>query len=211
MALLRADADASTGPAGSAIGHDLRAAGELDVLDCLEHYAPTVQRRSLHLDQSAVAQRSGKHADSPTLQGAKIHCLVVRALNLETHALEATPGDLDRLASAQNDAAIRGADQPVLAHADVRRQQDHIAVAGSDHAIDLNAAIERIALKTQSSRSPVSVTHVQRRGREPGRVDHGTLAHRDAGLVDEDHLAVGPERPEYLRRRVADHAVQHGT
>ena len=206
----RTDADGPAGPAGCAIGTDLGTSRQLHVLDRAQHDPATLQRGGPGLDQAAVAQRSGEHANRTTLQVAEVDGLVVSVLDVEAQAVQTPPGDFYRLPRTQNHTAVGRAHQSVLTDTDVRREQDHVTVAGANHAVDLDRPAQCVALEAHFAGSPIGVADIQCRRRKAGGIDHRSPAYGDAGLVDQHNAAIGAEQPEYLGWRVGHDPVQYG-
>ena len=173
----------------------------------LEDHLAAFDRDRGGVDETAVLERAGKNADRVAAQVAQVDRAVRWRLHLQLYAFEAAPGQRNLLARRQNGAAVGGLDQGVLAGLDTGAKQHHVAAARQNAAVDRKRTGAAGRAKAKTPGQGIGVAHGQCRGREAGRVDHGVLAHHDAGLVHQNQVAVAAEGSENLAGRVGDDAV----
>ena len=142
-----------------------------------------------------MLQSPRKNANGVSLQSAQIDRRIGRRLHLQRDAFQASTGELNLPPGCQYGAAVGGLNECVLAGIDAGAEQDYIAAARQDVALNRHARRRRTAVtKTQAPGQCVGVAHQQRRRGKAGGVHHGTGTHGDAGLIDQHQIAVAAQR-----------------
>jgi hypothetical protein len=189
----------------------LDAAVDLQTVFGFEHDFAAFGADGGGLDQPAVLQGGGKHANGVTFQGAQVDGLVGGGLHLQPDAFQAPAGDVDFLACGQHGGAVGGFQQGLGAGLQVRGDEHDVAAARQDLAIGAELTVaQAVTTKDQPASNGVGFAHAQYRGSKAGGVDHGTRTHGNARGVDQHQAAVGAQGAEDGAGVVAQHAVDGG-
>ncbi len=196
-------------PAPVPLAGDDRAADVGAVLT-LEHHLAALGRDAGGLDQAAVFELAGEDSDGIALQRPQIDSAVPRRLQFQADTFQPAAGQLDLLAGEQQRRAVGRLHQRFLADFDLPPDQDHIAIAPDDGAVDSQRARCRCRAVVPEQQAPgqrVRLAHAQGGGGEAGGVDHRTGPHRNAGRVDQHQPPIGAEGAVDGRRVVAQDPV----
>ncbi|HXE47051.1 MAG TPA: hypothetical protein VN663_01705 [Ramlibacter sp.] len=174
-------------------GHAARDVGQIGAF---EHHLAALGADARCLDQATVLELAGEDAHGIAFERAEIEGLVAGRLQFQADTLQPAAGQFDLLPGCQQRGAARRLHQRIGADLHVRRDQDHVAAARKDAAIDAERPARRaIAAEHQSTRERVGIAHPQCGCGESGSVHHGTGTDGDARGVDQHQAAVGTERP----------------
>ena len=148
------------------------------------------------------------------VQLARVDDLIGGCAQLKLHRGVGPIGQRQLLAGGQYDIAAR-ADlnhaAAVVVH--FRRNQDHVTAdaidAGFQRAHIVDAARVGIAGEVKRAVQKILVTQSQRRRHQRRHINLRAFVEHHAIGVDQKHLAIGGQAPEYLRRVNVSHPVQH--